>query len=179
MSPVSLSVPVGSVRQDDILTRDLQPRVPRGMFTTSANKDVHTHTAVCTCTLRAHLYGLDVILIVCSPRIMLLMTPKPAVERSLESGIGLQQTQVEREKRRFNMQEESNPRLHWANYDVGVHAGVTIKPAAAGAPFLPYGPEPPCFHLHMKRCQVKTIKETSFFVAENERSRKAPASVST
>lgn len=58
MSPVSSSVPVGSVRQDDILTRDLQPRAPRGLFTTSVNKDACTRTAVCTCTLRAHLNGL-------------------------------------------------------------------------------------------------------------------------
>lgn len=87
-SPVSSSVPVGSVRQDDILTRDLQPRVPRGMFTTSANKDVHTHTAACTCTLRAYLNGLDESLIMYSPCIMVLMTPKPAVERFLESGAG-------------------------------------------------------------------------------------------
>lgn len=88
MSPVSSSVPVGSVRQDDILTRDLQPRVPRGMFTTSANKDVHTHTAVSTCTLRAYLNGLGVTLIMYLPCIMVPMTPKPVVERSLESGAG-------------------------------------------------------------------------------------------
>lgn len=45
-SPASSPVPVGSVRQDDILARDLQPRVPRGMFTTSANKGGRTHAAV-------------------------------------------------------------------------------------------------------------------------------------
>lgn len=46
MSPVSSSVPVGSARQDDILTRDRQPRDPRGKFTTSANKDAHTYSCV-------------------------------------------------------------------------------------------------------------------------------------
>lgn len=88
MSPVSSSVPVGSSSQDDILTRDHQPHVPQGKFTSSANKDIHTHTAVCTCALRAHLNGLDVMQIVHSPcvriicRVMVLMTPKPLVGRS-------------------------------------------------------------------------------------------------
>lgn len=95
MSPVTSSVPVGSARQDDILTRDRQPRVPRGKFTTSANKDVHTHTAVCTCTLRAYLNCLDVMPTMLFPciaashiicQVMVLMTPNPLVGRSLESG---------------------------------------------------------------------------------------------
>ena len=51
-SPVSLSVPVGSVKQDDILTRDLEPTPPSGhpmLFTTSRAQS-HTHPTVYECT---------------------------------------------------------------------------------------------------------------------------------
>lgn len=72
-----------------------------------------------------------------SDRIMVLMTPKPAVERSLESAADTDREREEEIQHAGGIQP---------NYDVGVHADVTIKPAAAGAPFLPYGPKPGCLN---------------------------------